>query len=127
MILFRVGRILKFFINLKDLNYLFKIFFNVAPYFLKLMAILILIYYVFTLIGIELFGGHLRTNIIYDFQQYGDPNDYIYDNFNDFAMGMTACFHLTVVNNWLITVRLQKLSYDMNKLLLNTRLMFIVE
>ena len=110
MILFRVGRILRFIIHLKYLNYLFKIFFDFAPYFMKLMAILMIIYNIFTLIGIELFGGYLRTNIIYDFQQYGDPNNYVYDNFNDFAMGMTACFHLTVVNNWLYTVITKRLS-----------------
>ena len=55
-------------------------------------------------LGTILFGGRLRTNLNINFQQYGDPNYFVYSNFNDFGIGLVTCFHLMMVNNWLYTV-----------------------
>ena len=78
---------------------------KLIPLFMDLLGVLTIAFYLYSTLGTVLFGGYVKTNIPINFQQFGDPNYFVFVNFNDFAQGLYTCFHLLVVNNWLYTVK----------------------
>ena len=70
----------------------------------NLLAVMITIFYVFTEIGMALFGGQVTKtspNIVHD---SSIPDNYVLVNFNDLLSGMVTLFILIVVNNWYVIV-----------------------
>ena len=70
------------------------------------MGVILCVFYLFALIGMEMFGGKVYQQ---NFHIYSDPNlptDYIFNNFNDFGGGLMTLFELMVVNNWQVITTL---------------------
>ena len=57
-----------------------------------------------------LYGGKFNSlaQAQVDWSEIGIDKRYIYENFNDFGQGLLTCFHLLVVNNFMLTVSLIK-------------------
>jgi len=94
-------------------NLLFHTLLKLGPLFVDLLGVIGLVFYIYSTLGENLFGGYLKTNININLSQYGDPQYYVYVNFNDFWMGLFTCFHLLIVNNWLFTVSYGKVSVNL--------------
>jgi two pore calcium channel protein 1 len=58
-----------------------------------------IIYFVFALIGMALFGGVIRKNLEI-FSDNTNNGAYYMDNFNDMLSSFVTLFTLMVVNNW---------------------------
>ena len=72
--------------------------------FLNLCLTLYSLYFIYSLIGIEIFGGKINSKV---FQELFDLNedteiggDYIWLNFNDYASGLITLFSMMLFNNW---------------------------
>lgn len=62
------------------------------------------VYYIFSVIGMELFGGKVNEDLTDDLVNAGVPAIYIYNSFNDFGSGLVTLFELMIVNNWQFVV-----------------------
>ena len=73
---------------------------------MHMTSVLMIIYYIFALIGMFLFGGMVKKNLDYPFVEgpYTVPSVFHLCNFNDFISSMVTLFTLMVVNNWMIQV-----------------------
>jgi hypothetical protein len=62
------------------------------------------LYFFYTLIGMEIYGGKINTKTFEDFFELNPDaeigSDYIYLNFNDFASGLITLFSMQLFNNW---------------------------
>lgn len=88
---------------------LYQVVFNtlrsVLPSSGNLFGVMISMFYLFSLVGVELFGGKVyaeNTDINSDASL---PPNYIYNNFNDFASGLVTLFELLIVNNWQVVAQ----------------------
>lgn len=70
----------------------------------NLYGILFTIYYVFAILGIEFFGGHITKDVIAEKNILGVPNDYNLVNFNDLTSSFVTLWALMIVNNWMVIV-----------------------
>lgn len=77
---------------------------NLLEPILHMTSVLMIIYYIFALIGMCLFGGKIRKDLDYPFVEgpYTVPSVFHLDNFNDFISSMVTLFTLMVVNNWMV-------------------------
>ncbi|CAE8724588.1 unnamed protein product, partial [Polarella glacialis] len=73
--------------------------------FRKIASGLVLIFFFFSALGVQLFGGLIRTDSAAlrasDFGQTTSVG-YFANNFNDFSSGLVVLFELMVVNNWYV-------------------------
>ena len=70
----------------------------------NLLAVMLTILYVFSEIGMAMFGGDIQKTspgIIHD---SSIPDNYYLINFNDLISSMVTLFILMVVNNWYVIV-----------------------
>ncbi|CAE7642504.1 TPC1 [Symbiodinium sp. CCMP2592] len=102
--LFRLFRLLNIFQPYYDLG---RITFLLLPTALDIFMILALICYIFSAIGVSLFGGMISTDPGNPYHEavaassFGQAG-YWASNFNDFGMGVMTLFELLVGNNWTI-------------------------
>lgn len=104
ILVLRFCRFMKWVNCFEKYNLIFDTLFKLIPLFLNLLGVLGVAFCLYATAGEVMFGGHVKTNSPINFNQYGDPEYYVYENFNDFFMGLFACYHLLIVNNWLYTV-----------------------
>lgn len=85
--------------------------FIILPRFLSVALVLVIVYYYFAIIGMELFSGYNMVNCcinstVEQFYHYGNDsitNGYYYlNNFSNFVASGVTLFELMVVNNWFI-------------------------
>jgi len=57
-------------------------------------------YYIFSLIGVQMFGGKVYAENPKIYNDSSLSPSYVFNNFNDFASGLMTLFELMVVNNW---------------------------
>lgn len=87
---------------IKPLKFVVMLTFRLIPAYYRMGTMLFLVYYVFAMLGIEFFGGHITLdNPALKGTGYADAN-YFTLNFNDFASAMATLFVLMVVNNWFV-------------------------
>jgi two pore calcium channel protein len=100
ILLLRLLRILSLLGEVEQYQIIFKTFVNLVPLFGTLMGVILFIFYTFSLIGMQLFGGEVykENDDIYD--DPGLSSVYIFNSFNDFGSGLMTLFELMVVNNW---------------------------
>jgi hypothetical protein len=75
---------------------------NMLVPLLYLMGVLLIIYYIFAMIGIAFFGGQIRKNLPTLLNDQEIPDDYHLLNFNDLLSSIVTLFTLMVVNEWMI-------------------------
>lgn len=78
--------------------------------FTSVMLVVLIVYYFFAIIAMELFGGYelrdcCRNSSIEAYYQEGSGLFYYLNNFNDLASSYVTLFELMVVNNWPITMK----------------------
>ena len=69
---------------------------------MELFSILLVSFWFFAQIGITIFGGALNDSV--NLEQWGLPQSYIYNNFNDFLNSYIILFELLMINNWMVQV-----------------------
>lgn len=85
------------------------------PLIKSAFIVMMVVYYFFAIIGMELFSGYDMKNCcqgtpIEDFYQYQKPNGnstsgyYYLNTFQNMAVSLVTLFELTVVNNWFIVM-----------------------
>ena len=71
--------------------------------FVDLLFTLYSIYYIFAIIGVEIYGGKINGAL---YQQLGQlnpgyiPKDYVWLSFNDFYSSLMVLFSIQIFNNW---------------------------
>ena len=60
-IVLRLFRVLKLLAYIDSYRIIFKTFFNLFPVFKTLIGVLIVIFYIFSLLGVDLFGGKVYS------------------------------------------------------------------
>lgn len=100
--LLRLLRVLSLLGEVDQYRIIFSTFVSLIPQYMRLLGVLTSIFYIFSLIGVQIFGGliYKENDDIYD--DGGIPSNYIYNNFNDFPSGLTTLFELLIVNNWFV-------------------------
>jgi len=68
---------------------------------MKMIAVLMIIFYFFALVGMKLFGGRILKS---GKGISGIPSMYYVNNFNDLLSSFVTLFSIMVVNNWFVTV-----------------------
>ena len=105
LLVLKVFRFVRWVDSFEKYKLIFHTLVKLGPLFADLLGVIGIVFYLYATLGDVLFGGYLKTNVNINLVQYGDPQYYVYVNFNDFWMGLFTCFHLLVVNNWLFTVK----------------------
>mmetsp|Transcript_34366 Transcript_34366/g.60229 ORF Transcript_34366/g.60229 Transcript_34366/m.60229 type:complete len:654 (-) Transcript_34366:1428-3389(-) len=98
--LFRLFRILTLLAEVPQYAVIFKTFANLIPLFGTLSGVLMTLFYLYCLLGIEIYGGKIYSE---NPDLYNDSNIniiYTYINFNDFANGTMTLFMILVESNW---------------------------
>jgi two pore calcium channel protein len=96
----RVLRILTVLAEAQPYQVVFNTLLNIIPSFSTLLGVIIVMFYLFSLAGIELFGGKVYPENSSIKNDASLPPNYVLNNFNDFAGGLLTLFELVVLNNW---------------------------
>jgi len=100
LVLLKLTRVLKLLYKVEKYKIIFKTFVNLIPVFGMLLGVLMSLIYIYSLIGIEVFGGKVYPENPQIYKNPSIPPLYVYNNFNDFGSGVVTLFELAVVNNW---------------------------
>jgi len=116
IIFIRALKMLTLMYEVKSLRIIIETMKNLIEPISNMMAVLLIVYYIFALIGMFFFGGKIKKNLPYPLVQGTNtvPATYHLDNFNDFISSMVTLFTLMVVNNWMVQVSqyIVVMSYD---------------
>eukprot|EP00033_Pygsuia_biforma_P006507 GCRY01007295.1.p1 GENE.GCRY01007295.1~~GCRY01007295.1.p1 ORF type:complete len:227 (+),score=67.50 GCRY01007295.1:129-809(+) len=97
--LLRLARLLSRFTTYRVV---FRVITKLVPAFIEAAAMLLMIFYIFAVLGLQLFGGLIRLdNAALSGTTFATSGYYVL-NFNDFASALVTLFCLLVVNNWYI-------------------------
>mmetsp|Transcript_28807 Transcript_28807/g.67030 ORF Transcript_28807/g.67030 Transcript_28807/m.67030 type:complete len:751 (+) Transcript_28807:123-2375(+) len=99
-ILLHITRSLRVLRHIEALNFITQMLIRLAPTYWRMCMLLILVYYTYATIGVEVFGGDIyegRKDLAKS--GYAAANYWAF-NFNDFVSGMVTLFVLMVGNNW---------------------------
>ena len=100
--LLRLLRVLSLLGEVEQYRIIFSTFVSLIPHYMQLLGVLTSIFYIFSLIGVQIFGGLIYKENDDIYSDASIPSDYIYNNFNDFPSGLLTLFELLVVNNWFV-------------------------
>jgi two pore calcium channel protein len=93
----RIFRVIQY---VPALNYLGRFLVKLAPTYYRMGMLLVLLFYMYTTMGLQIFGGLLyQGNPALANSDYAN-SDYWSFNFNDFSTGMVTLFNLMMLNNW---------------------------
>lgn len=100
----RLGRFCRLLARSKQVALVVATFLRMIPAAAKLLQVLFVTLFIFSTVGMQLFGGVINYGPQYAALQatsFGQAGYYA-NNFNDLASGFVVCFELLVVNNWFI-------------------------
>ena len=66
------------------------------------MSVLFVIFYIFSVAGMYLFGGMSKIDFQKVLRDPSVPDNYYMDNFNDLFSSLVTLYTLMVVNNWMV-------------------------
>ena len=106
VILIRALKVLSLMQEVTSLRMIIETLKNLLVPILHMTSVLGIIYYLFALVGMCLFGGLVHKNLDYPLVEgpYTVPANFHLVNFNDFFSSIVTLFTLMVVNNWMISV-----------------------
>lgn len=106
VIFIRALKMLTLFYEVKSLRIIIETMKNLLSPITNMTLVLFIVYWIFAIFGMYLYGGKIRKNLPYPIQQGTNtvPASYHLDNFNDFISSMVTLFTLMVVNNWMVQV-----------------------
>lgn len=106
VLLIRIMRIFSLLKQLKQWRFFMRAIKVMRVNFITICFSLYSFYWFYTLIGMEIYGGLVTSQLLKDIKER-DPNseilntpDYIYLNFNDFVSGLLTLFTFMLFNNW---------------------------
>lgn len=79
---------------------------NLIKPLLNLLGTLLIIYYLFAVAGMFMFGGKITRGMPVLERDPSIPSLYHLDNFNDLLSSIVTLFTLMVVNNWMVQVQM---------------------
>jgi hypothetical protein len=104
LILMRLLRIFSFLNELEQWRFFSKAVKIMRGPFFNLAFTLYSLFYLYTIIGIEIFGGAIDSELfIFILENFPDSDiagDYIWLNFNDYASGLITLESMMLFNNW---------------------------
>lgn len=98
--LFRLFRILTLLAEVPQYSVIFRTFVNLIPLFGTLAGAILVILYLYCLLGIEVYGGLIYPENPDLYTDQDLSMLYTNINFNDFADGLLTLFIILVENNW---------------------------
>lgn len=102
LVLVRIARSLRLISHVRPLQYIATLMMRLVPTYKQLGLLLLIVFYIYTTVGVQAFGGVINKNSsALDGSDFA-ANDYFALNFNDFLSGMVTLFVLMVVNNWYV-------------------------
>lgn len=113
IIFIRCLKLLVYMSEFNNLRIIIQTISNMLSPMLIMGSVIMLIYYLFALIGMTLFGGLIRRDMPVIIGT-DIPTTYHLDNFNDFFSGLITLFTLMVVNNWYVQVQMFVLVQNNN-------------
>ncbi len=111
----RVLRVLRALRALRGFGVIVRTFWTIVPMFLRYLLSMLLVYYAWSIMGMESFAGTIQFSMSQEppFFHDLDPrlngtsyyqNAYWNNNFNGLGRSLVTLFELMVVNNWAITM-----------------------
>lgn len=104
LILVRLLRITKFLDELEQWEFFVRSIKVMQGPFFNLCFSVYSVFYFYTLIGMEVFGGKINCQLFKDINNLNEDTDispdYMWLNFNDFASGLITLFSMMLFNNW---------------------------
>lgn len=104
MQLIRLLRLFSFLTEIEQWNFFTQAIKVLRGPFFNLAFTLYSLYWLYVLIGIEIFGGKINSNTFLRLltvnPDAGIAGDYIWLNFNDFPSGLITLFSMMLFNNW---------------------------
>ena len=102
IIFIRMLKLLTLLYEIKDMRIIIETMRNLIIPLLNLLGILMIIYYIFALTGMFIFGGWIKKGMPEIENDPSIPVTYYLDNFNDMFSSFVTLFTLMVVNNWMV-------------------------
>lgn len=105
VVMTRVVRVFRLFMAYKPFTVISRTFVGVLPAAGRVALLLFCVVYIFSAIGMMLFGGLItrdpKNQMSYMLKGTDFANSFYWaNNFNDLLSGMNVCFNLLVINNW---------------------------
>lgn len=113
LLVLRVMRLVKIFVSIKRFKVILMTIMNIGPSMVTYGGVLFVLYYMFAIVGMEIFHGLITYHGYQETNQNdmfcGNPklnntafyrNHYCNNNFNDILKAFVLLFELTVVNQW---------------------------
>ena len=103
VILLRLSRIFRFMQELEQYDYLTRAITVMRGPFTTLLLTLYSLFFLYTVIGMELFGGRVDGKTMKAFSEESDyfqSASYMWMNFNDFGSGMLTMFCVMLSSGW---------------------------
>mmetsp|Transcript_25701 Transcript_25701/g.39518 ORF Transcript_25701/g.39518 Transcript_25701/m.39518 type:complete len:126 (-) Transcript_25701:312-689(-) len=102
VIFIRTTKLLTLLYEIKTMRIIIETMRNLISPLLNLLGILMMIYYMFAMMGMLLFGGKIQRDMPILANDPSIPTTYFLDNFNDLLSSFVTLFTLMVVNNWMV-------------------------
>lgn len=106
IIFVRALKLLTLLYEIKVMRIIIETMRNMMLPLLYLCSVLMLIFYVFAMVGMLIFGGKILKGMDVLVNDVSIPDNYHLDNFNDFLSSIVTLFTLMVVNNWMVQVQM---------------------
>ena len=120
--IFRIIRIFRLFRVLRSVRVELRVIKKLTPLFIRFLGVLFFFYYIFGVIGMELFAGRMHYTIpAVQLSSYG-KSQYYMNTFDSIYLTFMTLFELMVVNNWNIIMEGYVAATDSEW----TRLYFII-
>lgn len=104
VIFVRMIKLLALFYEIRVTRIIVETIRNLLKPMLNLCSVLFVIFYIFAVLGMFLFGGKITKNNKLIQDNSSIPDNYHLLNFNDFPSAIMTMFPLMVVNNWMVIV-----------------------
>lgn len=114
IILLKIQKVVTFLGRLKQIGLTLSIFYHLMPFLKDLGGMVMIIFFMFATIGINLFGGHVNsgTEELHNRKIGGMGTKYDRVNFNDFPNAIFMLFVNVIGNNWIFFCNINILSED---------------
>ena len=103
IIIVRILRLSVYLQEIKVLRIILETLRSLLNPFWSVLTVLFTVFYVYTMLGMLLFGGKISFQTEEILNNDSTPNNWALNNFNDFFSGYVTLFGLVIVNNWMVT------------------------
>lgn len=102
----RILGILTLMYELRSMRLIIETMRNMLRPMVQLMGVLFVVFYIFSVAGMLLFGGMRKEDFPSIVKDGTTPRKYFLMNYNDLMYSIVSLFSLLVVNNWMVQVNM---------------------